>query len=352
MKFAEPFYLVFLLIIPVVSFVAYKLLERNRKTIEKAFGTRVGPFLISSVSWSARKRKIIFRSMVLLFSILALARPQVGGSKQNVKSQGVELMILMDVSESMMAEDARPNRLTQAKMDMTRLLDLIPGSKVGVIAFAGASALMAPLSNDPSAIKMYIDSLTSDSVSTQGTNFEFALEEAKAAFERGTSQVEGASHATRVVLVVSDGEDHEKGAQEKAEQLVKSGIRIFSVAYGTAKGAAIPVRDSLGYHRGYKKDRAGNTVLTQVKGDALKVLAEYGKGSFYHASGGDHVRLLAEDIDKLEKAEFDSSIVVQYEERFQIFLFIALLFAFLDLLTGERKSNFRLWRGRFEVPPA
>lgn len=352
MRFENHWALYLLWIIPLMWFVYWSGNRVNEKRLQTALGVKTWKFLTASVSPARRRWKWIFRSLFCFFAILALARPQSGGSKQEVKSQGFELMIVADVSESMMAEDVRPSRLEQMKIDMSRLVTMMPGNKVGVVAFAGSAALLSPLSSDPSAIRMYLESLSTLSVSTQGTSFEAALEEARTAFERGGASGEPTVKVTRAILVVSDGEDHEPGAIEKAKALSKDGIKIFSLAYGTAKGAPIPVRDSLGYQRGFKKDRKGNTVLTQVNGEELKTLSQAGGGSFYHAApGADYLKNLTDDFGRLEKAEFDSALMVQYDENFQIFLMLALFFALLDFFIGERRGAFKLWRGRFEVPP-
>ena len=259
----------------------------------------------------------------------------------------------MDVSESMMAEDVRPNRLTEAKTDFSRMLDLMPGNKVGIVAFAGSATVLSPLSTDPAALKMYLDSLSTSSVSTQGTEFSRAIQEANDAFKRGGAQKDDTTKVTRVILIASDGEDHEQGALDAAKKLVDEGVRIFTLAYGTEKGAPIPERDAMGYLRGYKKDHQGQTVLTTVHGDFLKSLAEMGKGSFYHASyGGHHIENVVEDIGKLEKSEFDTQMAVQFEERFQIFIALGLILSVIEVFMGERRKDFRLWKGRFEVPPA
>lgn len=355
-RFENPSAFNLLWILPIVWLISMYLAGRNRKRLMLVLGERLTPFLTSSLSGTKRKWKLFLQLLSLVLFIVALARPQMGESKQEVKSEGVELMILVDVSDSMMAEDAKPNRLEQVKLEMSRLLDLMPGNKVGIIAFAGSATLLSPLSNDPSALKMYLDSLSPLSVSTQGTEFRKALTEAKAAFVRGGVGGSGKDEAvkvTRVILIASDGEDNEPGAVEEAKKLASEGIRIFSLAYGTEKGAPIPERDNMGFLRGYKKDRNGQTVLTTVHGGALEELAKMGQGSFFHASfGGTHLQRIVEDINKLEKAQFESEMATQYDEKFQVFLIFGLVLCLFEILLGERKSDFRLWRGRFEVPEA
>ena len=352
-RFENPHAFFYLWLLPLIVVLAFIFGRQAKKKMEKAIGSRLYPFLSSSVSWKKRRLKLWMQLLAILFFVIALARPQAGQSLQQVKSEGVEIIFAVDVSESMMSDDVKPNRLEQVKSELSRLLDLMPGNKVGVIAFAGSATVLSPLSNDPNAIKMYLDSLATNSVSSQGTNFEAALNTADEAFERGGVSTSDTTKVTRVVLMASDGEDHEPGAVEAAQKLSKKGIRIFTMAYGTEKGGPIPVRDGMGFLKGYKKDRSGQTIITTVNGDALRELAQAGQGSFYYASfGGDHLKNIVDDLGKLEKSEFESAVATQYEERYQIFLLVGILLALAEIFLGERKSSFRFWKGRFEVPPA
>ena len=320
--------------------------------LQKAFGERLAPYLTRSVSQSKRNAKLILQALVAALMILSMARPQAGQSKEEIHSEGIELALLVDVSESMMADDARPSRLEQAKVDLSKFVDMLSGNKIALVAFAGSAALLSPLTNDPSSLKLFIDSLSINSVSTQGTNFGQALEEARGAFHRGSENGESPQKVNRAVIVFSDGEDHEPGAHKVAESMSQEGIRIFTLAYGTAKGAPIPERDSLGYLKGYKKDRSGNTILTTVNGDELKHLAESGGGQFYFASpGANYLNQIYESINAIEKSKFESQMSMNYEELFQRFLGLALILGFIELALSERRTPFRLWRGRFEVPP-
>lgn len=320
----------------------------------KKFGSRIAPFLTQSVSYFKRRLQLVLQCFGLLFVVVALARPQLGASQQEVRSEGIELLILADVSESMMAEDVRPSRLAQMKIELSQLLDIMPGNKIGVIAFAGSSSLLCPLTTDPNALKMYIDSLDINSVSTQGTNFETALSYAKEAFDRGGVTQDQTTKTTRVILVVSDGEDQEAGALEAAKKLADNNIRIYTMAYGTEKGAAIITRDQAGNMTGFKKDRSGQTVMTQVKGDFLRQLAEAGKGQFYFAYlGGDHLKQFVKSLGELEKAQFQSSVAMQYDEKFTAPLLIGFLLLLISCFVNDRKKRSgktaENWKGRYEV---
>lgn len=349
-RFGSPEYFQYLAFLPFAMVVIFYWLKRREKQLQKTISSRLYPFLTQSISRGRRTAKLLLQFGVLVLIVVALARPQFGASEQKIKSAGVEIFFTVDVSESMLAEDLKPSRLEQAKAELSRLVDLLPGHKMGVIAFAGSAALLSPLTNDPAAVKMYIESLSPLSVSTQGTSFLEALTLAEKAFQRGGAQSDEFNRVARVIILVSDGEDHEAPAEELAERLVGEGTRIFGLAYGTEKGAGIPVRDGMGFLKGYKKDQSGNTVLSKVNGEAISSLAQKGKGSFFFASfGGRHLEDLVSDLEKLEKSEFENAVATQYDEQFQFLLWGALLLGLSELVLGERRSQFQIWRGRFEV---
>jgi Ca-activated chloride channel family protein len=351
-RFENPAAFHYLWIIPILIVLAFFFDRYSETVISKAIGKRLYPFLSMSVSKRKRYLKMLLQSLTILFFVLALARPQMGQSKQEVKSEGVEIIFAVDVSESMMTEDVKPSRLEQAKAELSRMVDLMPGNKIGVVAFAGSAVLACPLTNDPSAVKMFIDALATNSVSSQGTDFQEALKASREAFDRGGVGQDEVTKVTRVIVMASDGEDHEPGALEEAKKIAADGTRIFTIAYGTEKGGAIPVRDGMGFLKGYKKDRDGQTILTTVKGDALRELASAGQGSFYFATfGGNQTKNLIEDINKLEKTQFDSTMATQYDERFQILLIIGIILGLIELFLGQRRASFRFWKGRYEVPP-
>lgn len=351
-RFESSQWLYFLFLLPLLGFVIVWVQRRADARIKKAFGERLYPYLSASVSQKKRAWKLRLQLLSLALFILAAARPQFGEKIQEIKSQGVEMMLLFDVSESMLAEDLRPNRLTFAKNELMRLIDLLAGSRIGLVAFAGSAALVSPITTDSAALKSFIEGLSENSVSSQGTDFAKALTTAKEAFERGGQALDPLAKATRVVVIASDGEDQEEGAMVAADELTKVGIRIFTVAFGTEKGAPIPQRDANGYLKGYKKDSQGQIVNSATRGTVLKELATKGKGSFYFASfGGEVMKKIGEDINSLEKSEFESSLATQYDEKYQWFLFFAFLIAIIEFALGDRRKDFKLWKGRFEVPP-
>jgi Ca-activated chloride channel family protein len=203
------------------------------------------------------------------------------------------------------------------------------------------------MTTDAGAIKMFINSLNEQSVSTQGTNFKAVIDETIRAFSEGGVDGDNGNNPTRVLLIASDGEDHEKGVQGTIKKAVDQGIRLFGLGFGSAQGAPIPVRDDRGELRGYKKDDNGQVIMSIPKDEVLANMARDGKGAYYHSTFElTELKNLMGDLDKLEKSDFKTRLSQQYDEKFQIPLLIGLLFGLIDLFFGDRKGN-RKWAGRF-----
>lgn len=351
-RFADQAALNLLALIPLLIFLLWWMRKRTAAVLQSQISPKISAFLTRSLAPRRRTIKIWLQCFALLFFVLALARPQSGEGKQKAKSEGLEIMLAVDVSNSMLAEDVRPSRLELAQKELSRFVDSLAGDKVGIVAFAGSAILLSPMTNDKGALKMFLESLSPDAVSTQGTDFKKALNEAEQALKRGgTEDGSGPSGVTRVIVVASDGEDNEKGGLDTAQKIAADGIRIFTLGFGTEAGGQIPVRDEHGNLTGYKKDKSGQTVVSKSTGEALKALAEAGKGTYSQVTfGGDAVQHLRSSIDQLQRAQFDTMEVSHYNEHYQTFLLIGLIFALIEILLGERKSEGRIWRGRFEVP--
>ncbi len=348
MRFAnQSWFMAFVVLAVLVVYyvVSSKLLERK---LQKTFGQKMLPFFTGKFSRFKKNTKFVLITLALCFMILALARPQMGKGKRQITSQGVELMVAVDVSNSMLSEDVKPSRLEHAKKEISHLLNILGGDKVGILAFAGSAVLLSPMTTDKSALKMFLETLSPRSVETQGTELAKALSEAKEAFKRGGEEVGPNESMTRVVILISDGEDHEEGAIKTATELAKEGIRVFTMAFGSERGGKIPKRDARGLLKSYVKDKSGKEVITKVNAESLKQIARAGKGSFYHVTfGGSQMRRLKEDLDKLEKAEFDSLTSESFDEKYQILLFFGFLLALCELFIGTRKRSGGQWTGRF-----
>lgn len=344
----ERFSFLFLILVWVGIYIAFYFKQKNQ--LDSSFGKKIIPWLTQSISTTKRHWQFALQCLGAFFLIVALARPQLGQSSVEMKSQGVELMILADVSNSMLAEDVRPSRLEQMKIELEKLLDLMPGNKTGLIGFAGSAALLSPLTSDPSAMKLYIQSLDPIAVSSQGTNFESALTLAKESFERGGVTQGPSSRSTRVILVASDCEDHEENALKIAEELSKEGTKIITMAYGTEKGGTIPIRDRFGNLSGSKESKDGAPIITQVRGDFLKKLADTGQGEFYFTQfGGSHLREIVQEIESFEQSQFSSAFTTQYDEKFYYPLAFGLLLILGSLLFSDRNRRVHAWKGFYEI---
>lgn len=350
MKFYNPAAFQLLWFIPLILFVSWWWGKRAIAKLSAVYAAKVLPPLIQSVSPTKRKIKLGLEILVLVLLVLALARPQSGQSMQKVKKEGVEIMLLVDVSQSMLAEDVRPSRLQLVQKELLRLVDQVGGDRLGLIAFAGSAVVLSPLTGDKSALKMFIESLSPAVISAQGTDFRRALVEAQMAFSRGGIESSETSFVGRLVLIVSDGEDNETGAVDLVKEMNRDGVRIYTLAVGTEQGGTIPMRDDQGRAIGNLKDQKGQDVITQTRGETLRELAQAGQGGFYHLTfGGTAVQSLLADINRLQKTQFEANEVVSYEEDFQIYLLVAFVLAVLEMLLSERRHQGRLWRGRFEV---
>jgi Ca-activated chloride channel homolog len=333
-------YLQMLWILPIVVFAGWFFYRWSMNRLRSSIGSQLTPFLIASLSTKKRRIKWTLEILAVTFFVIALARPQLGSSLQEVKSEGIEIVIAVDVSTSMLTEDVKPSRLELAKAELKRLIERLSGDKVGLIVFAGSGYLLSPLTTDHSALSMYLDTLSPDSVSRQGTIIKPALEEALGAFKRGGADEEDDEiRVTRVIVIASDGEDHEEGALEEARTLASKGVRIYTIGFGTEQGGPIPDRDAQGNMRGYKKDEKGQPIMSTHKGDFMRKLAAAGQGAYFYAIGGSNqMELLKKEIDKLEKSKFESQMATEYDERFQIPLALGLILALIELLLSERRS--------------
>ncbi|MCB0378121.1 MAG: VWA domain-containing protein [Bdellovibrionales bacterium] len=347
-RFANPAAFSWLLAVVLLILLYWFTQRAIDRKLQKTFGKIMAPFFVANISRGKKLIKLILTCFCMVLMIVALARPQLGKGKQRITSEGVELMVAVDVSRSMLAEDVKPSRLDHAKKEISHLLNILGGDKVGLLAFAGSAVLLSPMTTDKSALKMFLETLSPNSVETQGTELAKALFEARDAFKRGGEEVGPNERMTRVVILISDGEDHEEGALKAAKELADDGIRVFTMAFGSDQGGKIPQRDPRGVLRGYQKDKGGKEVISKVNGEALKQIARAGQGSFYHVTvNGSQMKRLKEDLDKLEKTEFDTLSSENVDEKYQLPLFFAFLFGLLDLFIGTRKRKDPEWKGRF-----
>ncbi len=313
--------------------VIYMVVNIWRKRALKNYGDMaVIQRLFPDVSRSKRFWKFILFSVAFAFLIIGIVNPQVGTKLEEVKRKGADLMICLDVSNSMKAEDLQPNRLERAKQAISKLLDKLEGDRIGIIVFAGQAYVQLPITTDYSAGKLFLESINTDLIPTQGTDIGAAIDLALESFGKDEGK-------NKAIVIITDGEDNEAGAVKSAEAAAEKGITIHTIGMGSAEGTPIPMfRGNV--REGFRKDKEGNTVVTKLNEQTLQEIASAGNGIYVHASNSDAgLNNVLDAINKLEKKQFDSKMYSDYEDRFQWFVSAALLLLLIETFLSERKSK-------------
>jgi Ca-activated chloride channel family protein len=262
---------------------------------------------------------------------LAAAGPQCGERTEMVKRSGLDLVVALDASASMLARDVRPSRLERARLEISALLDRLKGDRVGIVVFAGEAFVQCPLTVDYSAARLFLRAVDPQTMPQQGTAVAAALQEAKRVLDGG-----GRPGAAKVVVLVSDGEDQEGAALEAAQELADSGIHLFTVPVGSEEGEPIPLLDKSGNVAGYKKDREGRTVLTRTDVSGMRDLAARGGGALLRGQGADlGLASLLPELDRMQRGDLESRLTVQYDERYAWFAWPAFALLCLGAALGE-----------------
>lgn len=338
-RFAHPYLLYLLILLPLIMIVFLWVL-RWKKQAWKRFGEyHVVKRLIPDYSRGRHILKFIFLITALFFLIMGMADPQVGSKLIKAERKGIDIMIALDVSNSMLAEDIKPNRLEKAKQSITKLIDNLRSDRIGMIVFAGKAYTQLPITTDYSAAKMFLSTITTDVVPVQGTAIGEAIELAMASFN------ENKDHS-KAIIIITDGENHEGDVLTKAKEAADHGIRIFSIGMGLPEGGPIPVFQG-STKVGYKKDRQGNTVVTKLNETMLQQIASAGDGAYIRANNiSAGLSRIFDEINKLEKSEIETIQFSDYEDRFQYFIMISLIFFVLETLINERRSK---WIERIRI---
>ncbi len=332
-RFGYPIFLWLLVLIPFWAGLLWWGYRRRRK----AAATFVSPHLLDKIAYSLSGSRLKWKSVLWviawLFLIVGLSDPQVGTRVEEVKREGIDVMIALDVSNSMLCQDLSPSRLENAKHEIQTFINGLKGDRVGLVAFAGSTVVHCPLTTDYGAAKLLTRVLDTDLVSEQGTALADALDAAKNSFKNE----EGGS---RVIVVISDGEDHEEQAVEVAKEAAKDGIRIYTIGMGTPQGAPIPVKNAKTGSQDFKRDRDGNIVVTRLNEVLLRQVAEAGVGEYYRASqSGQELQAIWDDIAQMEKRELGKKQYTAFEDRFQYFVLPGLLLLLLEFFLSERKNS-------------
>ena len=332
MHWGSPFYMNLLLLIPAVAvFFVFTALSKRKKL--EAFGDiAIIEKLYISKSLAKDRVKRILVIIAATFLILSLAMPQIGTRLTMAKRYGVDILVAIDTSLSMLAQDIKPNRLEKAKLEIGSLIDKLKGDRVGILTFAGDSFVQCPLTLDYAAAKMFLSIIESSMMPKPGTAIGDAIRTAAKSFIKKERK-------HKVLILLTDGEDHDTDPIGASREAKKNGIIIYTIGIGTRKGEPIPIIDESGNLKGYKKDRNGEVVMTKLDEDMLQKIALITDGRYYHATASEfELDKIYGEISKMEKKELSDRLFTQYEERFQYFLGIALIFLCIEFIIGDRKT--------------
>ncbi len=337
-RFADPAYLYLLLILPfLVAFYLYSNYSR-RKKIRRYGDPELLAQLMPDVSKYRPDVKFWLVLAALGVSVFLLARPQFGSKMETVKRKGVEVVIALDISNSMLAQDVAPSRLEKAKKLISRLVDEFENDKVGMVVFAGDAFTQLPITSDYVSAKMFLESISPSLIATQGTAIGKALEVSMRSFTPN----EGVG---RAIVMITDGENHEGGATEAAQKAAGKGIRVFMLGIGSPEGAPIPLEGT----NQYRKDREGNVIVTRLNESMCQEIAKAGDGMYIRVDNSNSAqRALNAEINKMSKSDVESKVYTEFDEQFQAIAWIVLLLLVAETLILERKNllfkNFKLFQ--------
>jgi Ca-activated chloride channel family protein len=341
LKFERPEYLYGLLLIPVLILIYLFVGFIQKKTFLKYASEEFLGVLMPLKSVMRNWIKFGFFVLAIAALFLGLANLQSGAKMEEVKREGIDIFIAIDVSNSMLAEDIAPNRLDRSKQAILKLIDKLEGDRIGIIVFAGKAYIQLPITTDYAAARLFLSTINTEVVASQGTAIGDAIEIATKSFDQ--------TPRNKAIIIISDGEDHEENALEMAKKSVEVGISVFTIGMGLAEGAPIPLYNEYGKQTGFRKDRDGNTIVTKLNESMLQQIAQAGKGTYVRANNTrSGLETIFADINKLEKSEIDSKVFTDYESRFQWFIALAIIFLIAELLITSRKhqweTKINLWK--------
>jgi len=339
-RFANPAFLYLLLLLPVVILLYIINELRIRKALKRLGDSNLVGGLMPEMSRVRPLIKFVLQLIAFSAGVIMLSRPQFGSKIEDVKKQGVEVIIALDVSNSMLAEDIQPDRLTRAKQAISRLVDNLDNDKIGLIVFAGDAYIQIPITTDYLSAKMFLSAINPNIVPKQGTAIGAAINLGVKSFSPG----EGKSKA---MIIITDGENHEDDPVKDAEDASKAGIVIHTIGIGSTDGVPIPVINN--GRKDYLKDVDGNIVITKLDEEILKKIALSTNGNYVRASNSNiGLDEIYAQIKKMKKQDLESTMYTEYNDQFQIFAAIALFLLIVDFIIMDRKNrrlaNIRLFK--------
>lgn len=332
-QFDEKIYFYLLAIIPVMVLTFFFLQIWKRKTQKRFADSNLLKRLAPNKSSFKSTIKLVFLLAGLAFLVLGLVNPKIGTKLETVKREGVDIVFAIDVSKSMLAEDIAPNRLEKAKRIVSEIINQLASDRIGIIAYAGQAYPQLPITTDYGAAKMFLQSMNTDMLSSQGTAIN-------AAIDLASTYYDDSQQTNRVLFIVSDGEDHsENSTIDAVEKATQNGIRVYTIGVGKAKGAPIPIKKN-GIVESLKKDNQGEVVITKLNENILTEIADRGNGNYIDGSNTENaVEFIKEELNRMDKTEFEAKQFAEYKDQFQWFLAAGFLFLFLDIFVLDRKTQ-------------
>lgn len=330
----------YLLIVPVVLvLIHYYICYIKKKQLRQYGDVELVKTLLIDVSRWRPELKFWLCISALVSFIISFARPQFGTQVDTRERQGIEAIICLDVSNSMLAEDVKPSRLDKAKMMVSNMVDGMKDDKVGLVVFAGQAYTQLPITSDYVSAKMFLETISPSMIDVQGTDIAAAITLARRSF----TQQDGVS---RAIFLITDGEDNEGGAIEAAKEAVKAGVRVYILGIGDPKGAPIPIPGTTQYII----DEEGNTVVSKLNEDMCREIAKAGSGSYIYVDNSSSAqKKLSDQVDKLAKSAIESQIYSEYDEQFQGFVLLGILLLLIDVLLLERQSHLKTFSRLFSI---
>jgi Ca-activated chloride channel family protein len=337
-RFAFPYYIFFALIILLLLVLAVYYSRYRKKLLQQMADPGLLERLLSSYSTKKARVRLYLHFTVYVFIILALIGFEVGTKYEQVKISGVDIVIALDISASMNAEDIKPSRLEKAKHEIATFLGQLGGDRVALVIFAGQAFIQCPMTTDYSAVQMFLDAITTQTTTSAGTDFSEALNVIAQAYTKNNGDHASPS-AGKAAVIFSDGEDHNPDSPSMIENVKKLNIKVFAVGIGGTNAAPIPIYDDSGNLKDFKKS-GGSVVTTKLEEAFISQLASETGGAYYPASTNEiEVKKIYRDIAKLEKSENSDYQFTEFENRYQWFLIVAIMILCADLMVHNRQKN-------------
>lgn len=332
MELDEKKYLYLLFILPIVVLVFLINLYWKRKK-QREFGDLD---LVKKLSPESSVFKPVLKLVLLLLAllglILGLVNPKIGTKMETVKREGIDIVFAMDVSKSMLAEDVAPNRLDKSKQIVSQIINQLGSDRIGIVAYAGSAFPVLPITTDYGVAKMFLQSMNTGMVSSQGTSLDEAIKLSSTYFD-------DKSKTSKLLILISDGEDHSEGAESAAEEAKKLGMKIITIGIGTEKGGTIPLKKN-GIVESFQRDNNNEVVITKLNRASLEAIAKATKGGYVNGNNTKEVlEYIKNALDKIQKTEFEATEMADFQSQFQWFLGFAFVLLFLDIFLLERKTS-------------